>query len=54
MFLSNPVKWLIVLVCVIVEFMHYMCVLSVVKCYEYFVQSSLTLGHEESQVVVMR
>lgn len=46
--------WFIVLVCVIVEFMHYVCVLSVVKYYEYFVQSSLTLGHEENQVVVLR
>lgn len=54
MFLNNLVRWFIVLVCVIVEFMHYVCVLSVVKYYEYFVQSSLTLGHEENQVVVLR
>lgn len=27
--------------------LHYMCVLSVVKCDENFVQGSLSLGHEE-------
>lgn len=31
----------------VVDFMHYTSVLPVVKCYEYFVQGSLSLGHEE-------
>lgn len=33
--------------CYCKDFMHYMCVLSVVKCYEYFVQGSLCLGREK-------
>lgn len=45
--LNNPVKCLIVLECVIVKISCTTCVLSVVKCYEYYVQGSLFLGHEE-------